>query len=203
MWKGTCAIATGSREPCARPGRKSCSTSRNNHSYGAAIGCPSRHSKLTSWGTANLRKALRAADRLCSIVVVTSDKRYESHEGASGYRGTGSCGDPEGPPRTATNFSHATPGAFRVRDARDLLYGKYHLRRAILSLGIITISVFLPGSIGLNSLGVGVLGEHLGRTYSEVKRRPLFIVEETVKIDLPTNEKEALLRNPMGNGFSS
>ena len=55
--------------------------------------------------------------------------------------------------------------------------------------GITTILVLLLGGIGLNSIGIGVLGEYLGRTYAEVKRRPLFIVDETV--NLPSSESES------------
>ena len=49
--------------------------------------------------------------------------------------------------------------------------------------GIPTIILLLVAAIGLNSLGVGILGEYVGRTYAEVKRRPLFIVQEAVNID--------------------
>jgi dolichol-phosphate mannosyltransferase len=49
-----------------------------------------------------------------------------------------------------------------------------------------SFSVFLVGLIlclgALQFLGVGALGEYVGRTYTEVKHRPLFIVEETVNI---------------------
>ena len=48
--------------------------------------------------------------------------------------------------------------------------------------GITTIIILLITAIGLNSFGIGVLGEYLGRTYSEVKRRPLYIVSETVNL---------------------
>ncbi len=49
--------------------------------------------------------------------------------------------------------------------------------------GITTLIVFGLFAIGLNSLGIGVLGEYLGRTYAETKRRPLFIIEEAVNIE--------------------
>ena len=48
--------------------------------------------------------------------------------------------------------------------------------------GITTIVVLLLVSIGLNSLGIGVLGEYLGKTFSEVKRRPLYVIEQTANI---------------------
>ena len=46
--------------------------------------------------------------------------------------------------------------------------------------GVTTIIVLLCVAIGLNSLGIGILGEYLGRTYAEVKRRPLYVIKEAV-----------------------
>lgn len=51
--------------------------------------------------------------------------------------------------------------------------------------GVTTIILLLLIGIGLNSLGIGVLGEYLGRTYLEVKRRPLFLVAEAMNLELP------------------
>ena len=48
--------------------------------------------------------------------------------------------------------------------------------------GITTLIVLSFLGIGLNTLGIGVLGEYLGRTYAEVKQRPLYIVQEAVNI---------------------
>ncbi|MBI2495624.1 MAG: glycosyltransferase family 2 protein [Candidatus Omnitrophica bacterium] len=48
--------------------------------------------------------------------------------------------------------------------------------------GITTIITLLFVAIGLNSLGIGILGEYLGRTYAEVKRRPLYVIQETVNL---------------------
>jgi glycosyltransferase involved in cell wall biosynthesis len=48
--------------------------------------------------------------------------------------------------------------------------------------GITTLIVLAFLGIGLNSLGIGMLGEYLGRTYVETKRRPLYIVEEAVNL---------------------
>lgn len=55
--------------------------------------------------------------------------------------------------------------------------------------GITTIIVLIISAIGLNSFGIGVLGEYLGRTYSEVKRRPLYIVSETVNLPEPPDKR--------------
>lgn len=49
--------------------------------------------------------------------------------------------------------------------------------------GITTIIVLLLATIGLNSIGIGILGEYVGRTYVEAKRRPLYIIQEAVNID--------------------
>jgi hypothetical protein len=51
--------------------------------------------------------------------------------------------------------------------------------------GITTIVVLLLIAIGLNSLGIGVLGEYVGRSYAKVKHRPLYIVQEAVNIRPP------------------
>jgi len=48
--------------------------------------------------------------------------------------------------------------------------------------GITTLIVLGWVAIGLNALGIGVLGEYVGRTYSEVKHRPLWVVDETVNL---------------------
>ena len=49
--------------------------------------------------------------------------------------------------------------------------------------GITTVIVLLLLGIGINSLGIGILGEYLGRTYAETKRRPLYVVAEAVNVD--------------------
>jgi glycosyltransferase involved in cell wall biosynthesis len=57
--------------------------------------------------------------------------------------------------------------------------------------GITTIIVLLLGTLGLNSLGIGLLGEYVGRTYAEVKRRPLYIIQEAVNVPGRTEGKPA------------
>jgi polyisoprenyl-phosphate glycosyltransferase len=55
--------------------------------------------------------------------------------------------------------------------------------------GITTLIVLGLLGIGINSLGIGVLGEYLGRTYAETKRRPLYVIADSVNMedrDLPT-----------------
>jgi dolichol-phosphate mannosyltransferase len=48
--------------------------------------------------------------------------------------------------------------------------------------GITTLIVLSFFAIGINSLGIGILGEYLGRTFIEVKRRPLYLTEEMVNM---------------------
>ena len=41
---------------------------------------------------------------------------------------------------------------------------------------------------GIQLMFLGVLGEYMGRIYDEVKRRPLYLVDETLGIDEPFPE---------------
>lgn len=52
--------------------------------------------------------------------------------------------------------------------------------------GMTTLIVLSCLGIGLNSLGIGVLGEYIGRTYSETKHRPRYIVQETMNFPAHT-----------------
>ena len=45
--------------------------------------------------------------------------------------------------------------------------------------GYASIMVAVLGLGGMNLLSLGVIGEYLGRTYTEVKGRPLYIVDKT------------------------
>jgi dolichol-phosphate mannosyltransferase len=49
--------------------------------------------------------------------------------------------------------------------------------------GITTLIVLAFMGIGLNSLGIGVLGEYLGRTYAETKRRPLYVIADSINME--------------------
>lgn len=51
--------------------------------------------------------------------------------------------------------------------------------------GILTLILLMIVQIGITSLGIGVLGEYLGRTYTESKRRPLWIVDYALNFDDP------------------
>ena len=48
--------------------------------------------------------------------------------------------------------------------------------------GITTLIVLGLLGIGVNSLGIGVLGEYLGRTYAETKRRPLYVIADSTNV---------------------
>jgi len=51
--------------------------------------------------------------------------------------------------------------------------------------GLTSTLVLLLANLGLMSLGFGVLGEYIGRIYTETKRRPLWILDKTVNLDSP------------------
>jgi glycosyltransferase involved in cell wall biosynthesis len=48
--------------------------------------------------------------------------------------------------------------------------------------GLTTTLVLLLAGVGINSLGIGILGEYLGRTFTEVKRRPIYVIEQSENI---------------------
>ena len=68
--------------------------------------------------------------------------------------------------------------------------------------GITTLIMLSWAGIGLNSLGIGILGEYVGRTFNEVKGRPLYIVQETCNIE-PLQEEEAYLPHPVADPGAS
>jgi dolichol-phosphate mannosyltransferase len=46
--------------------------------------------------------------------------------------------------------------------------------------GFATITVLLLGSLSLNALFLGVIGEYLGRMYRQMKKGPLTIIQEEI-----------------------
>jgi len=46
--------------------------------------------------------------------------------------------------------------------------------------GFASIIILVLGSLGLNALFLGIIGEYLGRIYKQVKRRPLTIIEQEI-----------------------
>jgi dolichol-phosphate mannosyltransferase len=59
--------------------------------------------------------------------------------------------------------------------------------------GFASIIILILGSLSLNALFLGIIGEYLGRIYKQVKRRPLTIIER--EIDSATAEKPAQARS--------
>ncbi len=49
--------------------------------------------------------------------------------------------------------------------------------------GITTVFVLVLANIGLTSFFLGVIGEYLGRTFVQSKRRPIYFVEKTANVD--------------------
>lgn len=63
--------------------------------------------------------------------------------------------------------------------------------------GITTLIILALFGIGINSLGIGVLGEYLGRTYAEVKERPLYLVQEMVNFPESMRIEASLPQKPL------
>lgn len=59
----------------------------------------------------------------------------------------------------------------------SVVYAVLRLRGAV-PPGITTLIILGFLGIGLNSLGIGVLGEYIGRIYAETKSRPKYIIQE-------------------------
>ena len=61
--------------------------------------------------------------------------------------------------------------------------------------GFATIVILILGSLSLNALFLGVIGEYLGRIYRQVKRRPLTIVERELNAPDAQGPSLATARN--------
>jgi polyisoprenyl-phosphate glycosyltransferase len=55
--------------------------------------------------------------------------------------------------------------------------------------GILTVVLLLLANMGLTLFGIGIIGEYIGAIYGETKGRPLWIVEKSVNIDIPEEER--------------
>jgi dolichol-phosphate mannosyltransferase len=51
--------------------------------------------------------------------------------------------------------------------------------------GITTVLLLLLANLGILSLGIGILGEYIGKIYHESKRRPLWLVDYTLNLQTP------------------
>ena len=77
--------------------------------------------------------------------------------------------------------------------ASGLLYLGYVLARTLVEgvdvPGYASLICILLLSTGLNMVGLGILGEYLGRVFMEVKQRPLYLVAQTVGFDADVGEQ--------------
>lgn len=55
--------------------------------------------------------------------------------------------------------------------------------------GFASIIVLILGSLSLNALFLGIIGEYIGRIYRQVKKRPLTIVERELGCGVPCQDK--------------
>ncbi len=65
--------------------------------------------------------------------------------------------------------------------------------------GFATIIVLILGSLSLNALFLGIIGEYLGRIYKQVKRRPLTIIEREIDYNVADSDKGPGTRSAVGN----
>ncbi|MCI0601266.1 MAG: glycosyltransferase, partial [Beijerinckiaceae bacterium] len=63
--------------------------------------------------------------------------------------------------------------------------------------GYASLIVSITFFAGIQLLSLGIIGEYIGRIFAEVKRRPLYLIEERVGFGLPA-ETEILARPPSG-----
>jgi glycosyltransferase involved in cell wall biosynthesis len=76
--------------------------------------------------------------------------------------------------------------------AVSMVMGVWAFIAAVTGLGVVpgwastVIPVYILG--GFQLLALGVVGEYIGKTYMEVKRRPLFLVQETRALEAPARD---------------
>lgn len=72
------------------------------------------------------------------------------------------------------------------------IYGTFIVLRTIIYgidvPGYASLTVLLLFFSGMNMIGLGILGEYVGRVFSEVKQRPLYLIESLAGIDPVANE---------------
>jgi dolichol-phosphate mannosyltransferase len=81
------------------------------------------------------------------------------------------------------------------------LVAKYALHHVVQGWTAIMIAIAVFSSVQL--LMIGILGEYVGRIYEEVKRRPLYIVGDTVNASRDTDEVDAPAGEGRGGGSLS
>ena len=52
-----------------------------------------------------------------------------------------------------------------------------------LTLGLTTTVILISFFAGVQLLGLGLLGEYVGRIYDEVKKRPKYILDKKINFD--------------------
>ena len=60
-----------------------------------------------------------------------------------------------------------------------------HLIGINLTPGLSTTVLVVSFFSGVQLLGLGLIGEYIGRIYDEVKRRPMYIVDKRINFDRP------------------
>jgi hypothetical protein len=66
--------------------------------------------------------------------------------------------------------------------------------------GYASLAVILLFFSGLNMIGLGIIGEYLGRVFIEVKHRPLYLVRDTIGFDRQETAEESVPRSVDGKG---
>lgn len=79
-------------------------------------------------------------------------------------------------------------------------YGAYIILRTMIQgvdvPGYASLLVTVLFLSGINMIGIGILGEYVGRIFIEVKQRPLYVVRSTVGIEPGSDPGEGLTRPP-------
>ncbi|MEZ6086293.1 MAG: hypothetical protein R3E58_20615 [Phycisphaerae bacterium] len=47
---------------------------------------------------------------------------------------------------------------------------------------------------GIQLISVGILGEYIGRIYDEVKRRPLYLIEDVHRAEMPAAQERSSVK---------
>jgi dolichol-phosphate mannosyltransferase len=76
-------------------------------------------------------------------------------------------------------------GGFIIAGMSFLLGAWYVLQKIIgvdLTPGLSTTVLLISFFAGVQLLGLGLIGEYVGRIYDEVKRRPMYIIDRAINI---------------------